>query len=102
VLRLAYRGDDAVPDETVLADAAALTGLPGLALAARQDVVWTDTAPPLAPETLAIRRALPGAALPAGLALAGSWVGGTGLASVVATADRAASWEGADHRSGTS
>jgi hypothetical protein len=80
-----------VPDATVEADAAALTGLAGLSPVARQDVRWTDTAPSLAPETLAVRAALAGTRLPAGLALAGSWIGGTGLASVVASADRAAS-----------
>ncbi|RIX31288.1 FAD-dependent oxidoreductase [Amnibacterium setariae] len=90
LLRLSYRGGDAVPDATVVADATALLGLDGLHLAAREDVVWTDTAPALAPETIAVRRALAGAALPDGLAVAGSWVAGTGLASVVAAAERAA------------
>lgn len=90
VLRLAYRGEEPVPDEVVLADLAALTGLEGLAPADRVDVPWTDSAPSLAPRTLAIRAALAATRLPAGLAVAGSWIGGTGLASVVASAERAA------------
>jgi hypothetical protein len=49
-----------------------------------------DTAPALAPETIRIRKELAAAVLPEGLAVAGSWVAGTGLASVVASAERAA------------
>jgi oxygen-dependent protoporphyrinogen oxidase len=90
VLRLAYRGGDEVPDDVVLADLAALTGLDGLAAADRVDVPWTDSAPALAPQTLAIRAALAATRLPPGLSVAGSWIGGTGLASVVASAERAA------------
>jgi protoporphyrinogen/coproporphyrinogen III oxidase len=90
LLRLAYRGPDAVPDGTVLGDAAALLGVDGLHAAARVDAPWTDTAPALAPETIALRSALARTALPPGVAVAGSWVAGTGLASVVAGAERAA------------
>ncbi|WP_375388055.1 protoporphyrinogen/coproporphyrinogen oxidase [uncultured Amnibacterium sp.] len=90
VLRLAYRGTEAVPDATVLADAAALLGIGRIDAVARADVRWSDSAPPLAPETRAIRAALARTRLPEGLALAGSWVAGTGLASVVAGAERAA------------
>jgi oxygen-dependent protoporphyrinogen oxidase len=90
LVRLAYRGAGAVPDATALADAGALLGLDGLHVAARSDAVWTDTAPSLAPETLAVRAALGTTTLPAGLVVSGSWVAGTGLASVVASAERAA------------
>ncbi|MGT2425657.1 protoporphyrinogen/coproporphyrinogen oxidase [Amnibacterium kyonggiense] len=90
LVRLAYRGPDAVPDAVVLADAAALLGIDGLHVAARVDAPWSDSAPALAPETIAIRAALARTALPAGFAVAGSWVAGTGLASVVAGAERAA------------
>jgi oxygen-dependent protoporphyrinogen oxidase len=91
LLRLSYRGQEAVPDATTAVDASALLGLDGLQLTGRTDAVWADTAPALAPETIAIRRALAGTRLPAGLRVAGSWVAGTGLASVVASAERAAS-----------
>lgn len=90
LLRLSYRGGDPVPDAVASADAAALLGIEGLHVSARTDAVWTDTAPALAPETIAIRRALEQAELPEGLAVAGSWVAGTGLASVVTGAERAA------------
>jgi oxygen-dependent protoporphyrinogen oxidase len=79
-----------VPDATAAADAAALLGIDGLRLADRTDAVWSDTAPALAPETIAIRAALGATVLPEGLSVAGSWVAGTGLASVVASAERAA------------
>jgi oxygen-dependent protoporphyrinogen oxidase len=90
LLRLAYRGAEARSDTVVAADAAALLGLDRLRIAERTDAVWTDTAPSLAPETIAIRAALERAALPTGLTVAGSWVAGTGLASVVARAEQAA------------
>lgn len=90
LLRLAYRGEEPVPEGTVLADAQALLGIEGLRLLDRVDAVWRDTAPPLAPETLAIRRALTATTLTDGLTVAGSWVAGTGLAAVVAGAERAA------------
>lgn len=90
LLRLAYRGEEPVPDAVAATDAGALLGLDGLHPAARTDAVWADTAPALAPETLAIRRQLAATVLPDGLAVAGSWVAGTGLASVVASAERAA------------
>lgn len=90
LLRLAYRGDGDVADATVRSDARALTGLDGLSLAARTDVVWRDTAPPLAPETIRIRRALAATVLPPGLTVAGAWTAGTGLASVVESAERVA------------
>jgi oxygen-dependent protoporphyrinogen oxidase len=90
LVRLAYRGEDDVPDAAVAEDAGALLGLDGLHVSARTDAVWTDSAPALAPETIAIRAALAEAALPEGLTAAGSWVAGTGLASVVAAAERAA------------
>ena len=89
-MRLAYRGAEAVPDATAAADAAALLGLDGLHIGARIDAVWVDTAPALAPETIAIRTALTGLGAAGGAAVAGSWVAGTGLASVVASAERAA------------
>jgi hypothetical protein len=54
----------------------------------RADVAWRDSAPPLDPRTRALKAAV--ADPPAGLAVAGSWVSGTGLASVIAGADRAA------------
>lgn len=91
VLRLSYRGDAAVPDATVVSDIAALMGVHGVGLVDRTDVVWTDPAPPLASETLRIRRELDGTALPEGLTVAGAWTAGTGLASVVASAERAVS-----------
>jgi hypothetical protein len=56
----------------------------------RLDTLWVDSAPPLAPETRAIRGALDRAPLPAGLGATGSWRTGTGLASVVAGAEAAA------------
>lgn len=90
LLRLAYRGEEQVADARVAADAAALLGLGGLDVTRRIDVRWRDTAPSLAPETLALRAALAAAPLPEGIAVAGSWVAGTGLASVVASAERAA------------
>jgi oxygen-dependent protoporphyrinogen oxidase len=89
LLRLAYRGADAIDDAVVAADAAALLGLDGLRITERTDASWSDTAPPLAGETLAIRAALAQTALPPGLTVAGSWVAGTGLASVVASAELA-------------
>lgn len=90
LFRLAYRGADEVPDATAAADAAALLGVAPLSVTARTDALWTDTAPALAPQTVAIRRALGATVLPDGLTVAGSWVGGTGLASVVTSAERAA------------
>lgn len=90
LLRLSYRGGDPVPDAVASADAIALLGVDGLHVTGRADAVWSDTAPALAPETIAIRRALEGTVLPAGLVVAGSWVAGTGLASVVTGAERAA------------
>lgn len=90
LVRLAYRGAASVSDAVVLDDASALLGLDGLKPADRADAPWSDTAPALAPETLAIRTALAGTRLPEGLVVAGSWVAGTGLASVVASAERAA------------
>lgn len=90
VLRLAYRGEEAVDDGAVLADAAALLGFAPAAPRARADALWRDTAPALAEETVALRRALADAVLPRGLAVAGAWASGTGLASVVASAERAA------------
>ena len=56
----------------------------------RLDAPWTDSAPALAPETVAIRRALAATALPAGLGVVGAWTSGTGLAAVVAGAERVA------------
>jgi oxygen-dependent protoporphyrinogen oxidase len=91
LLRLSYRGAEEVQDTTIAADAAALLGTDGLHLTGRTDAVWTDTAPALAPETIAIRAALAATALPEGLTVAGAWVAGTGLASVVGSAERAAS-----------
>ena len=90
LVRLSYRGADPVKDGVAAADASALLGLEGLHLVDRVDALWSDTAPALAPETLAIRRALAGTVLPVGVVVAGSWVAGTGLASVVASAERAA------------
>ncbi len=90
VLRLAYRGAGTPSDAQVQVDAAALLGFATAVPRSRADVVWSDPAPALAPETLAIRRALQEGALPAGLAVAGAWTAGTGLASVVASAERAA------------
>jgi oxygen-dependent protoporphyrinogen oxidase len=90
LLRLSYRGEEAVPDAIASADATALLGVDGLHVSARTDAAWTDSAPALAPETIAIRAALAKAVLPEGLAVAGSWVAGTGLASVVTGAERAA------------
>jgi oxygen-dependent protoporphyrinogen oxidase len=90
LLRLSYRGEEAVRDAAAVADAAALLGVDGLHVSARADAVWTDTAPALAPETIAIRIALGRTALPDGIVAAGSWVAGTGLASVVTGAERAA------------
>ena len=90
VLRLSYRGADAPSDDQVQADATALLGFAPSVPRARTDVVWSDPAPALAPETLAVRSALAADALPAGLAVAGAWTAGTGLASVVASAERAA------------
>jgi oxygen-dependent protoporphyrinogen oxidase len=89
LLRLSYRGEDAVPDGTASADAAALLGVDGLHVVERADAVWSDSAPALSPETIAARRALERTRLPVGLTVAGSWVAGTGLASVVAAAERA-------------
>ncbi|GAA4747507.1 protoporphyrinogen oxidase [Amnibacterium soli] len=90
LVRLAYRGAEEVPDAVAAADASALLGTDGLRIADRTDAVWTDSAPALAPETIAIRRALATTVLPDGLLVAGSWVAGTGLASVVASAEQAA------------
>lgn len=90
LLRLAYRGDLDVADSTVRADASALIGLVGVSFTARKDVVWSDSAPPLAPETIRIRRALGAVPLPPGLTVAGAWTAGTGLASVVVSGERAA------------
>jgi protoporphyrinogen/coproporphyrinogen III oxidase len=89
VLRLSYRGAEPVPDQVVLADASRLLGMELPAPIDRVDVRWRDSAPPLDPRTLAVRDAALGA-LPPGLALAGSWLHGTGLASVVAGAEGAA------------
>ena len=90
LLRLSYRGGAEVPDDVIAGDAGALLGLGGLGITARTDALWTDSAPPLAPETIAIRAALDRTALPPGLAVIGSWVAGTGLASVVGRAEQAA------------
>jgi oxygen-dependent protoporphyrinogen oxidase len=90
LLRLAYRGPDEVDAATVRTDASALMGLDLPAATDRLDTVWVDTAPPLAPETRAIRAAIDAAPLPAGLAVTGSWRTGTGLASVVGGAEAAA------------
>jgi oxygen-dependent protoporphyrinogen oxidase len=90
LLRLAYRGAEQRDDVVVAADVAALLGLDRVQIAERTDAVWTDTAPSLAPDTIAIRAALDRSVLPAGLTVAGSWVAGTGLASVVAGAEQAA------------
>ncbi|MDH2443582.1 FAD-dependent oxidoreductase [Amnibacterium sp. CER49] len=90
LLRLAYRGPDEVDPAAVRADASALTGLDLPEPTDRLDTVWVDSAPPLAPETRAIRAALDAAALPPRLAVTGSWRTGTGLASVVAGAEAAA------------
>lgn len=90
LLRLAYRGAGDVADATVRSDSGALMGLDGLSFSARTDVVWRDTAPPLAPETIRIRQALTAIVLPPGLSVAGAWTAGTGLASVVGSAERAA------------
>lgn len=88
VLRLSYRGIEDAPDATVLADAARLLGTELPAPLDRADVAWRDSAPPLDPRTRALREAT--SALPPGLGVAGSWVHGTGLASVVAGAERIA------------
>ena len=90
VIRLAYRGADPVADAVVRADASALLGVAIPDPDDRIDAPWSDTAPPLAAETVAVRRALAAAALPPGLAVTGSWTAGTGLASVVLHAERAA------------
>lgn len=90
LVRLTYRGAAAITDAAVLADVSALLGLDGLQPVDRADALWSDTAPALAPETLSIRTALASARLPEGLVVAGSWVAGTGLASVVASAERTA------------
>jgi protoporphyrinogen/coproporphyrinogen III oxidase len=89
VLRLSYRGADPVPDRTVLTDAARLLGEPLPAPVDRVDVSWRDSAPPLDPRTRVLRDAVVAAA-PPGLGVAGSWMHGTGLASVVAGAERVA------------
>lgn len=88
VLRLAYRGADDVPDDTVRADAATLLGVPIAAPRERIDTVWVDPVPPLDPATVAIRAALAATELPTGLSVVGAWTAGTGLASVVASARR--------------
>jgi oxygen-dependent protoporphyrinogen oxidase len=88
VLRLSYRGSEPVPEATALADASRLLGVDLPEPVDRADVAWRDSAPPLDPRTRALRDAV--AAPPAGLAVAGSWVSGTGLASVVVGAQRAA------------
>ncbi|MFD1720454.1 protoporphyrinogen/coproporphyrinogen oxidase [Amnibacterium endophyticum] len=90
VLRVAYRGPSAPDDAVVRRDLAKLLGVPVGGIRARADVVWRDPAPALAAETIAIRRALDRAALPDGLTVAGAWTAGTGLASVVASGERAA------------
>jgi oxygen-dependent protoporphyrinogen oxidase len=89
VLRLSYRGADAVPDGTVVSDAARLLGVPLPAPVDRVDAAWRDSLPPLDPRTRALREAVT-AAGPPGLGVAGSWMHGTGLASVVAGAERVA------------
>lgn len=91
VVRLAYRGEERPDEVRVAADAAALLGLVPASIADRLDTVWVDTAPPLAAETRAAAQALNRAPLPPGLAVTGSWRTGTGLASVVAGAEAAAS-----------
>lgn len=90
VLRVAYRGAEPPSDDRVLADASALLGVRLSGVRARRDLAWRDPAPPLAAETLAIRHALADAALPPGLAVAGAWTAGTGLAAVVASGERSA------------
>lgn len=85
LVRLAYRGAEAPDDRTVHMDAARLLGVPIGVPRARRDVVWSDSAPALAPETRHLRRALEQHPLP-GVSVTGSWVAGTGLASVVAHA----------------
>jgi protoporphyrinogen/coproporphyrinogen III oxidase len=89
VLRLSYRGTDPVPDAVALADASRLLGGTLPAPVDRIDVPWRDSAPPLDPGTRAMRDAVAGA-LPPGLGVAGSWLHGTGLAAVVAGAERVA------------
>ncbi len=89
VLRLSYRGDEPVSDAEAVADASALLGVTIPPPVDRADMVWIDTAPALATETLALRTALEGAELPPGLETAGSWRAGTGLASVVRSAETA-------------
>jgi oxygen-dependent protoporphyrinogen oxidase len=88
VLRLSYRGSAEVPDATALADASRLLGVDLPAPVDRADVAWRDSAPPLDPRTRALKAAV--ATLPPGLGVTGSWVHGTGLASVVAGAERVA------------
>lgn len=88
VVRLAYRGGDPVPDATALADASRLLGVDLPAPVDRVDAAWRDSAPPLDLRTRALREAV--ADPPRGLAVTGSWISGTGLASVVAGAERAA------------
>ncbi|WP_375401565.1 protoporphyrinogen/coproporphyrinogen oxidase [uncultured Amnibacterium sp.] len=91
LLRLSYRGADPVDDAEAGADASSLLGVPLPAAIARDDALWRDTLPPLAPETLAARTAVD-AQLQAvrGLVVTGSWRTGTGLAAVVSGAERAA------------
>lgn len=91
LLRLSYRGAGAVGDAEAVADASALLGVAMPAAIARDDALWGDTLPPLAPETLAARTAVD-AQLQAvqGLTVTGSWRTGTGLAAVVSGAERAA------------
>ena len=88
LLRLSYRGADDVPDDVVAADAAALLGLDGAPRHRHGPTRSGRTPrPPLAPETIAIRaRARLGPLCRPGSSVIGSWVAGTGLASVVARA----------------
>jgi oxygen-dependent protoporphyrinogen oxidase len=87
VVRLAYRGSEPVPDAVVVADAVRLLGVDLPDPVDRVDAAWRDSAPPLDRRTRALRAAV--GTPPPGLAVAGSWVSGTGLASVVAGAERA-------------
>ncbi len=65
----------------------------------RRDVVWRDSVPPLAPETRALRGAVK-RRLPPGVTVTGSWVAGTGLASVVDHASLNISGEAPDRAGG--
>lgn len=91
LLRLSYRGWDAVSDAEALADASGLLGVQLHPALDRDDRLWRDTVPPLRPETRAARALVDDRVRTVrGIAVTGSWRTGTGLVAVVSGAEAAA------------